>query len=190
MFLMPTLPFITDTKEILEKTIRDAKEVGVDFIIFGGMTLKDGKQKQYFLNTLQRDYPHLLTEYQMIYKSNAWGAAIHEYYDSLNIMFHTFIQQFKIPTRIPPELYKDYLNENDLVLVILEHLDYLLKLEGKKSPFWYAAYSLSQIQVPLSTMFYQLHTIKGVGKTTEKIIQEILKTGNATFYERLLKGNI
>ena len=97
------------------------------------------------------------------------------------------MQHFKIPKRIPPELFKDILNQNDLVIVILEHLDYLLKLGGKKSPFGYAAYSLSQIQVPLSTMIHQLHTIKGIGSTTEKIIQEIIQTGSSQYYERLLK---
>jgi DNA polymerase/3'-5' exonuclease PolX len=97
---------------------------------------------------------------------------------------------YKIPKHIPPELFKDILSENDLVIVILEHLDYLLKIEGKRSPFGYAAYSLSQLQVPISTMLYQLQTIKGVGKTTEKIIQEIIKTGSSTYYERLLKGDI
>jgi len=189
MFLMPVIPFITDTKEILGRTIQDAKDIGVDFIIFSGMTLKDGKQKHYFLDTLQRYYPHLLPEYQMIYKTNVWGQAIQDYYDSITQTFTVLMNQWKIPKRIPPELYKKFLNENDLVIVILEHLDYLLKLEGKKSPFGYAAYSLSQIQVPLSTMFYQLRNIKGVGETTEKIIQEILKTGSSTIYERLLKGD-
>lgn len=189
MFLMPVIPFITDTKEVMTQTIQDAKDVGVDFIIFGGMTLKEGKQKHYFLNTLQQNYPHLQTEYQMIYRTNVWGQAIQEYYDSITQTFNALMNQWKIPKRIPPELYKDFLSENDLVIVILEHLEYLFKLEGKKSPYGYAAYSLSQIQVPLSTMFYHLRTIKGVGETTEKIIQEILKTGSSTIYERLLKGD-
>jgi len=188
MFLLPVIPFITDAKEILEKSIQDAKNAGVDFIIFGGMTLKEGKQKEYFLKILQQYYPKLLTEYQKIYQGNKWGEAIYEYHNQLNMMFDTLMKQFKIPKRIPPELFKEILSENDLVIVILEHLDYFLKLEGKKSPFGYAAYSLSQIQVPLSTMLHQLHTIKGVGKTTEKIIQEIIKTGSSTFYEHLLKG--
>lgn len=189
MFLMPVIPFITDTKEVLQQTIQDAKDAGVDFIICGGMTLKDGKQKEYFLKVLQRHYQNLLLEYQMIYKSSKWGEAIHEYYDQLHLTFHTLMKQYKIPMRIPPELFKDILSQNDLVIVILEHLDYLLKLEGKRSPFGYAAYSLSQLQVPLSTMLSQLRTIKGVGNTTERIIQEIMKTGSSQYYERLLKGD-
>ena len=190
MYLLPVIPFITDTREVLQRTIQDAKDIGVDFIIFGGMTLKEGKQKQYFLQTLQQHYPHLLTEYQIIYKSSTWGEATHEYYDQLHQMFNTLMNLNKIPKRIPPELFKDVLSQNDVAIVILEHLDYLLKLEGKRSPFGYAAYSLSQIQVPLSVMLYKLQTIKGVGKTTEKILQEIIKTGSSTYYERLLKGDL
>ena len=190
MFLLPVIPFITDTKEVMEKTLQDAKDIGVDFIIFGGMTLKEGRQKEYFFDILQRYYPKYKVEYQMIYKDSKWGEAIHEYYDQLHLAFNTLMKQYKIPKRIPPELFKDILYENDLVIVILEHLDYLLKLEGKKSPFGYAAYSLSQLEVPLSTMLDELRTIKGVGKTTEHIIQEILKTRNSTFYERLLQDEI
>jgi DNA repair photolyase len=188
MFLLPVIPFITDTKEVMEKTIQDAQDAGVDFIIFGGMTLKDGKQKEYFLNVLQQYYLKLILEYQMIYQGSKWGEAIPDYYSQLHQTFNTLMKQYKIPKRIPPELYKVILSENDLVIVILEHLDYLLKLEGKKSPFGYAAYSLSQVQEPLSTMLNKLDTIKGVGKTTENIIREILNTGSSTFYERLLKG--
>ena len=188
MFLLPVIPFITDIKDVMEKTIQDAQDVGVDFIIFGGMTLKDGRQKEYFLNVLQQYYPKLILEYQMIYQGSKWGEAIPDYYSQLHQTFNTLMKQYKIPKRIPPELYKDILSENDLVIVILEHLDYLLKLEGKKSPFGYAAYSLSQVQEPLSTMLNKLDTIKGVGKTTENIIREILSTGSSTFYEQLLKG--
>jgi DNA repair photolyase len=189
MFLMPVIPFITDTGEVIQKTIQDAKDVGVDFIIFGSMTLKDGIQKEYFLNILKKYYPDLLLEYQMIYKGSKWGEATHEYYAQLHLTFHTLMNLYKIPKRIPPELFKDMLGENDLVVVILEHLDYLLKLEEKRSPFGYAAYSLSQLQVPISSMQYQLQSIKGVGSTTEKIIQEIIKTGSSQYYERLLKDD-
>jgi DNA repair photolyase len=188
MFLMPVIPFITDVRDVMEKTLQDAKDVGVDFIIFSGMTLKEGKQKDYFLNVLSRYDPKLLVNYQMIYKGNKWGQAVFEYYDQLQRTFYSLIKLHKIPSRIPPELFADILSENDLVVVILEHLDYLLKLQGKKSPFGYAAYSLSQIQEPLSTMIPRLDTIKGVGRTTEHIIREILQTGTSTLYQQLLNG--
>ena len=58
----------------MEEAVKKASEIGLDFIIFGGMTLKEGKQKDYFqipqekwanlilvsLLALQRLFPHSL----------------------------------------------------------------------------------------------------------------------------------
>ena len=187
MFLLPVIPFISDTKDVMNKTIQDARDVDIDFIIFGGMTLKEGKQKEYFLNILKQHYPKLITEYNMIYKGDRWGNAIHEYYSQLHKTFNVFMKYYKIPSRIPLRLFKDIISENDLVVVLLEHIDYLLKLEGKKSPYGYAAYQISQVNQPLRNMLYKLDTIKGVGKITEGIIRDILTTGSSKYYEQLSK---
>jgi DNA repair photolyase len=188
MFLLPVIPFITNAQEILQKTLHDARKVGVDFIIFGGMTLKDGRQKEYFYKVLQRHYPNLMQEYQMIYRGSTWGEALPEYYSQLHQTVHMLLKQYKIPMRIPPRLFKDLLGGNDIIMVILEHLDYLLKLEGKKSPFGYAAYSISQLHQPVSTLADKLCTIRGVGPSVERIIREILDTGTSRYYEELLAG--
>jgi len=188
MFLMPVIPFITDKTDVLHDTIMKANDVGVDFIIFGGMTLKDGKQKDYFFKTLQRNYPELVVDYHNIYKGDKWGNAVGEYYESINQMFYAITKEYRIPRRIPPSLYNDILSENDRVVVILEHLDYLLKLQGKRSSYGYAAYSISKLKQPLSSMKYDLQSITGVGKVTENIIREILDTGCSLYYEKLLVG--
>lgn len=104
----------------------------------------------------------------------------------MNLTFKRVANKYKIPKRIPPALYSDILSENDLVIVMLEHIDYFLKLEGKKSPFGFAAYSISQLREPLSTMKGEWRKLKGVGRTTEGIILEILETGSSTYYEKLL----
>ncbi len=186
MFLMPVIPFLTDTSEIMEDTIRKAKEVGVDFIIFSGMTLKIGKQKDYFINAIKKNYPELIKEYKRIYPGNKWGNATQEYYHRLHKRFNKISKKYKIPKRIPPSIYKDILDENDLVIVILEHIDYLLKLEGQKSPYGYAAYKISQLNKPLSSIKDNLQGLNGVGKTTANIILEILDTKSSSYYETLL----
>ena len=86
---------------------------------------------------------------------------------------------------MPPALYSDILSENDLVTVLLEQLDYFLQLEGKRSSFGYAAYAISQLNAPLSTMKNRLREIKGVGEKTEKIILEILETKNSSYYNNI-----
>jgi DNA repair photolyase len=186
MFLLPVIPFITDTPELMEETIRKASEVNLDFIIFGGMTLKEGRQKDYFSQVLKQRYPELIVEYENIYQKNKWGEAAGEYYNSINLTFNSIIKKYKIPPRIPFALYKDILEENDLVVVILEHIDYLLKIEGRTSPYGYAAYSISQLKEPLSFMKRELKRINGVGRVTEKIILEILETKSSSYYKKLL----
>jgi len=188
MFLLPVIPFITDTPELMEETVRKASEVNVDFIIFGGMTLKEGRQKDYFSQVLKQCYPELIVEYENIYQKNKWGEATGEYYNSIDLTFNSIIKKYKIPPRIPLALYKDILEENDLVVVVLEHIDYLLKLKGRTSPYGYAAYSISQLKEPLLSIKRELKRINGVGKVTESIILEILKTRNSSYYKKLLTG--
>ncbi|GAH07068.1 unnamed protein product, partial [marine sediment metagenome] len=155
-------------------TIRKASEAGLDFIIFGGMTLKEGRQKDYFFKTFRNKYPKLMGEYENIYQKNKWGEAVGEYYNSINLTFNNIMKKYKVPPRIPLAFYKDILEENDLVVVILDHIDYLLKLQGRTSPYGYAAYSISQLKEPLSSMKRELKRINGVGKVTESIILEML----------------
>lgn len=186
IFLMPVIPFITDKPEILNETLASAKQAGVDFIIFSGMTLKNGRQKDYFMKVLRKKHPDLIINYDLIYKGDAWGSATKEYYDSIHKTFSKIARKYKIPVRIPSYLFKDILTENDLVIVILEQLDYLYKLRDMKSPFSHAAYSISKLKTPISNMKNNLKSLKGVGSKTEKIIFEILKTGSSKYYEKLL----
>jgi DNA repair photolyase len=186
IFLLPAIPFITDTKEIMEQSIRDAKKIGVDFLLFGGMTLKEDRQKEYFLRSLLDHRPDLAVEYEHIYQKDQWGNAIPAYYQSINETFDLLASAYKIPKRIPPQLFIGILSENDRVSVILEHLDYLLKLKAKRSSYGFAAYAISKIDKPLSEMKQSLQTISGIGPVTEKIIQEIITTKTSTYYEQLL----
>jgi len=185
MFLIPIIPYITDSKEIIEESIKKAKKAGIDFIIFGGMTLKEGRQKKHFYSVLRKEYPDLVEKYDQTYKGNKWGAVESLYYKSIDKDLSKLAKKNKIPKRIPPTLYEGTLNQNDMVVVILEHIDYLLRLKGEKSQFGFAAYSISQIKEPISE-YVDMEVIRGVDEDTDKIIQEILKTGACKYYEKLL----
>ena len=149
------------------------------------MTLKNGRQKEHFFSLLRDKHPELLAKYEQIYGENEWGHATEMYYSIINSIFDEVSKKYKVATRIPPAFYSDILSENDLVVVMLEHLDYFLRLEGKRSSFGYAAYSISKLNRPLSTMKDALREIKGVGEKTEKIILEILETKNSAYYNSL-----
>jgi len=190
MFLMPVIPYITDGEEILEESIEKAKAAGVDFIIFGGMTLKEGRQTEHFYKVLDSYNPDLKCEYIELYPPTKWGNAKEEYYKAVSDKFYPLAVKYKMPVRIPLKFFKSYINENDLVIVLLEHIDYLLKIKGEKSPFSYAAWSISQLKNPISEIKTSLSTLKGIGSATEKIILEIINSGTSSYYEKLMKEYI
>jgi hypothetical protein len=47
--------------------------------LFGGMTLKKGRQKAYFENLLRKTRSELAAEYSKIYRGDPWGNATAEY---------------------------------------------------------------------------------------------------------------
>ena len=185
VFLLPVIPFITDTLEIMNKTLKEIKKSNADYVIFGGMTLKEGRQKDFFYKALKKFYSTLIPEYERIYKGDVWGNTTKEYYISLEQTFSKLIQKYNIPIRIPQQFYTDYLEENDRVMVILEHIDYILKSQNKKSPYSYAVYSISKLKKPVSEIKHKLCSLKGVGEVTERIILEILDKGKSTYLEKL-----
>ncbi len=167
MFLMPVIPFVTDLPEVMDATLRKAHEIGLDFVVFGGMTLKNGRQKDFFLNTLQQHYPQFTEAYHLLYPVDKYGGASPDYYQTLHQTFNRLAtRKYQLPKRIPARVFHDILSDSDRVIVMLEQLDYLLKQEGKSSPYGYAAYSISQLKNPLTTMHGMLRTIKGVGPVT------------------------
>ncbi len=188
MFLMPVIPFISDYPKIIKKSIEDAKNTGIDFVIFGAMTLKQGQQKDYFMNTLKKHFPNLENQYEILYqKSSKYGEPDYQYMQSVNSVFDEIATSMKIPKRIPPAIFSKVINQNDQIIVFLQHLDYLLKLKNRKNPYGYASYKLAQINEPIKNLSKtQLKSINGIGDVTVKIINEIINTKKCKYYEKLI----
>ena len=91
-----------------------------------------------------------------------------------------------MPKRIPASIYNTIIDKTDLVVVILDQLDFLLRLKGEKPPYGFAARTISQLKEPIENIKSNLTSLKGVGKVTERIIQEILEKGTSTYYEKNL----
>ncbi len=68
---IPVLPFLSDSEEQLEETIKTVKEYGADFIFIGGLTLF-GKEpidsKTLYYKFLEKNYPALLPRYKNLYR--------------------------------------------------------------------------------------------------------------------------
>jgi len=70
VFAYPCIPAIGDTKENMEGLAKEAKKAGAEFILFSGMTLKPGRQKDYFFNVVRRQVPKAFDLLQQIYANN------------------------------------------------------------------------------------------------------------------------
>lgn len=187
VFLMPVIPFISDTPEVLNETMARCKEVGVDFVIFGGMTLKPGRQQDYFHTSLEKTHPELINEYKCLYaNAGQWGNTSEPYYHKINHLFDSLARRYGISKRIPIKHWQAVTDDSDRVVVILEQLDYLLKMKGEKSPYGYGAYSLSQLKEPIREYQGSFTELKGIGPVTERLIREILKTGSCRYYDKLM----
>jgi DNA repair photolyase len=63
----PLIPGIGDSIENIRGLAKEAKKAGAEFIQFGGMTLKPGRQKDYFLNVVKKRYPEQLELIRNVY---------------------------------------------------------------------------------------------------------------------------
>lgn len=183
MYLMPVIPFLTDTEKQMNQTLIQAKQAGIDFVIFGGMTLKEGRQKTHFYNLIKKQFPDLLPKFQEIYQWNQWGQAIQSYYIQISRTFSSLAEKHRIPVRIPPYIYHELLAKHEQVIVILEHIDYLLKLKGNRSAYGYAAYLISQIREPNLEKYLKISKIRN---NVKSIIKEIWQTGKCKLLAELL----
>jgi DNA repair photolyase len=176
MYLMPVIPFVTDHPEMVEAACERAREAGVDFVVFSGMTLKRGRQWDYFTKQLKVYHPELLSQYHVLYGESRWGNASRDYYESATALFTAVARRHRVNQRIPPRLYRDILDDNDSVAVMLAHLDYFHRAEGRRAPYGQAARAIASLETPVSALA-DLRSLSGVGFHAAKIIREIRETG-------------
>jgi len=98
--MMPLLPYITDTKEEMEKMFAAFQSVGAKYIFPASITLfGDGPydSKTLVLNTVRKLYPHLLKNYEELFAGYQLPYA---YQNNFNRKATELSRKFNIPTRI------------------------------------------------------------------------------------------
>ncbi len=73
VFLMPILPYLTDTREHLERAAAMAAEAGAASAIYTALHLRPGT-KEWFLGWLEREHPDLVPKYRAVYGNGAYAA--------------------------------------------------------------------------------------------------------------------
>ncbi len=186
---MPVIPFISDKPEDFRSFLNDAFNTGGDFILFGGMTLKEGRQKDHYYNILNLHYPGLSDNYDRIYIGNQYGNLSAEYYKKISGDFFSALRDFKIPSRIPHYIYKDRIELKDEVAMILFHIHHFLSIRGiNRQSFETAAWNILKLGDNLVDLVNSggIGKIRGVGPVINGIISEIVFERKCSYYEKLL----
>jgi DNA repair photolyase len=177
MYLLPVLPFLTDSRQMLERSIERAGEAGAGFVVCGGLTLKAGRQLEHLLSLLRGLDPALEAQYRRLYRGDRWGRAAGAYSAALERRFYSLARHHRVPPRIPPALYAGILDPADRAVVTLEHLDHLLRLRGERSPYGEAA-----------RLVAGRPELASEGPAGAAVLDELRRTGRCALLESLLTG--
>ena len=188
--LMPIVPQLSDSEEQLEPLVRQVAEAGVSFALFGGMTLKPGRQQQHFLQLLARHHPRQAERIRALYPGHRWGHARGDYYTRLNALCRRLLVRYKVAPRVPLRLFQGKVERNVEVALVLSHIHYLLQLRGEqRTAYERVAHSLQRLDHELEDVVERgmLRHVPGVGQVTGRLIEQMVRSGQCGYYNSLMK---
>lgn len=162
--LMPVLPFITDSEDMMEDVIKRVKECGGSFVLTGGLTLDDNVRTRYF-TLLKRQFPPLLPQYKTLYQ-----LPIHQYYGNLGKKSGEICAKYGLHDRIP----RYCLNFNQKVAEQLFDNAYRVELENQKKAWVYrkAAWVVDELDTDIRDLT-DVRSLPGVGEKVAALLKDM-----------------
>lgn len=196
VMFMPILPGIGDTDENMRAIIGLAKEVGAEFVLPAGLTLKPGQNKDAFLQVIAANSPEKLPLYKDIYRlNNKYGIGDTSKCINVAKKGHELCKEFDIPDRIPRYLgnARTFLgiSNNLRVSEMLHEIAYLIQFvhqQGWKNarPYTKAAQAVEACDQDVDMLSVEeIKRIPGVGATIAKLVREISNEGTCELREQL-----
>ena len=185
---IPIIPYITDFDEQLEDTIKTSKEYCARYILAGTMTMRDLQAKRFY-EILEMHYPDLVEKYKALYRSGIGPED--KYFADLYPKVLSLCKKYGIQNYIPRYIPNIELKKNVETSTMLFLISYLLSLEGKSrykiQAFNKLAQTIENMDENIEDIYRtgKLDEIKGIGKTTKRLIEEFLKTGKYKYLEGL-----
>lgn len=128
---MPVLPGISDSAQQIDDLVQRAADAGAEFICFGGLTLRPGRQKDIYYDALRSHWPSLVPGYDRAYGRNlASGAPDRRYTEKLTARFAQALSKVRLPARIPRSLFRGMVPQYTEASVLLEHAEIEATLRG------------------------------------------------------------
>ena len=128
---MPFLPGITDDDRSIRALYSKLSELGVDFIMPGGLTLRPGRQKDLYLDTLRRHRPDLVEPTRELYREDRpSGRPIAEAERNLFARVSVIQDEFDMPFLLPHAAFANVLPDYDAFRILLRDMAELYDVRG------------------------------------------------------------
>jgi DNA repair photolyase len=171
--MMPLLPGITDGEDNIKDVVTKVRDAGGQFVLGGGLTLKQGVQRSRYMDFLQLHYPDVVTLHERLYADGSEPRG--RYGPRLLRLVREICDQYGIPDRMRrPILRDDPLGMNKCIAERLFLGAYDLFLEDAKSyrqwAYRKAAWAVDEMETDVRAIYGEhgrrgLERIKGVGST-------------------------
>jgi DNA repair photolyase len=120
---IPLLPFISDGGQDIRALVETLKDAGAAFVMPGGLTLRPGRQKDFYLEHLAVHYPELLERYREIYaEERPSGTCSRQYRDGLSARIASAMHGSGVPFLLPHALYREEVPLYDELYLLLQHM--------------------------------------------------------------------
>lgn len=141
---MPVLPGLSDSATQIDDLVKAAADAGAQYVCFGALTLRPGRQKNLYYDALRHDWPALVPGYDRAYgRELTSGAPDPRFVQKITERYSEALQKQGLPARIPRAVFHGYVPCYTEASVLLEHLETEAKLEGRTLNLARSGYALA-----------------------------------------------
>ncbi len=129
VFMMPLLPGISDGSESIRKLVERVRKIGVDFITPGFLTLRPGKQKEFYMEMLRENGASLISGYDYLYEKNLVSGSPQFNYRKKSMKECGDLIN-PLPTECPHKIFQNRMPIYLEIALLLLHMKELYKRRG------------------------------------------------------------
>ncbi len=181
--LIPIVPVIADSDDNLESVVESARDAGADFILFGGMTMRDN-QALWFARRLREEFGEsLLREFLALYDGEITpgGEFVGRYAPKgsyclmINRKMLSLCEKYGLAFRIKRFIPDDFRRENYIIAEEFINQAYFLQSTGKAwSNLFWAGQNINNLAEPIRAIA-ERRELRKIRNVNEGIEARILK---------------
>lgn len=193
VYFYPVLPFIGDTDENMQAIYDQAQKVNAEFVYCWGLTLKPGRSKQEFLETVNTHFPALLPKYKRLYSNNnKYGHPDSNQFKGIHpeVKGYKLGYEHKLPYAarryIPQRRIKTNLQVSELLIKIAYIKSYILQDSSGVRKLYQTSALLETYPKDISRNTEELKKLP-IAQEIHPYIQEFIKEHKSEYLETLEK---